>query len=231
MASLDAFAPGDGEAWRELYGVYERIGPALLEALLSAPFPPVLSGLKLLRRLGSLDEVLRFARFGILPVRRLAEETFAGEGGAWLLAGNAMHTDLAPDSAGGGLFGWLLCSLGQHVGFPVPEGGAGNLTAALVRRLESRGGTVRCGQPVSAIEVSGGRARAARVVGGERVEAARAVIAGVSAPTLYEGLLPRGGGPTVDLADLPARHPDGEGRLGPGPPDPVDGRRRPPRRA
>ena len=199
MASLDAFAPGDGEAWRELYAYYERIGPAFLEALLSAPFPPVRAGLKLLRRLGAPDEVLKFARFGILPVRRLAEETFEGEGGGWLLAGNGLHADLTPEAAGGGLFGWLLCALGQHVGFPVPEGGAGNLTAALVRRLESKAGELRCGHPVSAIEVSGGRAHAVRVVGGERVEAARAVIADVNAPTLFEGLLPRGGGPSVSL--------------------------------
>jgi phytoene dehydrogenase-like protein len=199
MASLDAFAPGDGEAWAELYGYYRRIGPAFLDALLNAPFPPVRPGLRLLRSLGSLDEVLRFARFGILPVRRLAEETFKGEGGAWLLAGNALHADLTPEAAGGGLFGWLLCSVGQHVGFPVPEGGAGMLTRALVRRLEARGGSVQCGHPVSAIEVSAGRARGVRVVGGERIEARRAVIADVAAPTLYEGLLPRGGGPSIPL--------------------------------
>ena len=199
MASLDAFAPGDGEAWRELYAYYERIGPAFLDALLTVPFPPVRPGLKLLRRLGSVEEVLRFARFGILPIRRLAEETFQGEGGAWILAGNGLHADLTPEAAGGGLFGWLLCSLGQHVGFPVPEGGASELTAALVRRLEFRGGELRCGHPVSAIEVSEGRARGVRVVGGERIAAARAVIADVNAPTLFEGLLPRGGGPSVPL--------------------------------
>jgi phytoene dehydrogenase-like protein len=199
MASLDAFAPGDGEAWRELYAYYERIGPAFIEALLGAPFPPLRGGLRLLRRLGSVEEVLRFARFGILPLRRLVDETFEGEGGGWILAGNALHADLTPEAAGGGLFGWLLCSLGQHVGFPVPEGGAGELTRALVRRLEARGGELRCGAPVSAVEVSGGRAHGVRVVGGERVQARRAVIADVNAPTLYEGLLPRGGGPSVSL--------------------------------
>ena len=75
-----------------------------------------------------------------MPVRRLAEERFRGEGGAWLLAGNALHADLTPESAGGGLFGWVLCGLGQQHGFPVPEGGAGRLTAALVDRLHAHGG-------------------------------------------------------------------------------------------
>ena len=38
------------------------------------------------------------------------------------------------------LVGGLLCALGQRHGFPTPEGGAGNITASMVRRLESRGG-------------------------------------------------------------------------------------------
>ncbi|HEV7863106.1 MAG TPA: FAD-dependent oxidoreductase, partial [Acidimicrobiia bacterium] len=38
-ASLDADAPGDGEAWRRLYGLWERLSGPLLDALLT-PFPP-----------------------------------------------------------------------------------------------------------------------------------------------------------------------------------------------
>src|SRR3712207_8932825 len=51
--------------------------------------------------------------------------------------------------SGGGVFGWLLSMLGQDVGFPVPEGGAGCLTDALLRRLSARGATVECGRPVT----------------------------------------------------------------------------------
>ena len=72
-AALDAFAPGDGDAWRSLYGLWERVGPALVEALMS-PFPPVRGGARLLRALGSPDSVLDFARLGVLPVRRFGEE-------------------------------------------------------------------------------------------------------------------------------------------------------------
>ena len=39
-ASLDEFAAGDGDAWRELYGEFERISDALLDAMTS-PIPPV----------------------------------------------------------------------------------------------------------------------------------------------------------------------------------------------
>jgi phytoene dehydrogenase-like protein len=197
-ASLEAFAPGDGDAWRELYGLWRRIGGALVDGLLT-PFPPVRAGARMARALGSPQELVRFARFGILPVRRLAEETFDGEGGGWLLAGNALHADLTPESSGGGLFGWLLCGLGQQVGFPVPEGGAGKIIEALARRLQRTGGELRCGAPVEAIEVRRGRAEAVRLAGGETFPARRAVLAAVAAPVLYEDLLPRGGGPRIDL--------------------------------
>jgi phytoene dehydrogenase-like protein len=182
-ASLEGFATGDGDAWRRLYDVWEHAGEAMVEALLT-PFPPIRPAAKLAARLGYRDS-LRFMRMGALPVRRLARETFAGEGGANLLAGNALHADLTPDSAAGGLFGWLLTSLGQRSGFPVPEGGAGQLTAALVRRLRAHGGELRCGSPVRKVIVRRGRAVGVRTADGEEHPARRAVLADCGAPQLY----------------------------------------------
>ena len=63
----------------------------------------------------------------------------------------------------------MLASLGQEHGFPVPEGGSGKLTEALVRRLESRGGAVVCDTPVTGIEVRGRRAVAVRTAGGDEI--------------------------------------------------------------
>ena len=186
-ASLDAYSPGDGDGWRKLMEPYRRFGPALVDALLS-PFPPVRAGLRLARQTRWRGG-LQLARLGVIPARRLAEEHFRGEGGALVLAGSALHTDLSPETAGSGLFGWLMCALAQHVGFPVPEGGSGQLTAALVRRLEARGGRVRCHTPVTRINVRHGRAVGVRTATGEEIPAARAVLADVSAPQLYRDLL------------------------------------------
>jgi phytoene dehydrogenase-like protein len=86
-ASLERFAPGDGDAWRELHGYWERAGGPFMDALLR-PFPPLRAGARLAAALGP-GGLLRFARFALLPVRRLADERFRGEGAAWLLAGNA----------------------------------------------------------------------------------------------------------------------------------------------
>ena len=186
-ASLEAFAPGDGDAWRDLYAYWERVGTQFADALLR-PFPPVRAGGRLVRTLGPRG-LLEFARFALLPVRRLWEERFSGQGAAWLLAGNALHADVTPDSAAGGLYGWLLSGLGQQHGFPFPEGGAGQLTAALVRRFAAAGGDLRCGTRVARIVVREGRAVAVGTSDGEEIPVRRAVIADVGAPALYRDLL------------------------------------------
>ena len=199
-ASLEGWGAGDGAAWRSLYGRWAKSHGGIVEGLLS-PFPPVRAGATLLRRY-SRRELLQLVRLALLPVRRLAEEEFTGEGAALLLAGNALHADLMPEAAGSGLFGWLLCCLAQDVGFPVPQGGAARITEALVRRLEAAGGTVRCNERVTGIDVAGGRALGVRTASGGAVSATRAVLADVPAPALYLDLVGAQHLPPSLLADL-----------------------------
>ncbi|MFE4055988.1 phytoene desaturase family protein [Streptomyces sp. NPDC059096] len=199
-ASLEAFAPGDGAVWKGLQEVWEPLRPGILDSLFT-PFPPVRAGARLALRLRAAGG-LRLARTMLLPVRRLGEEEFRGEGGRLLLAGNALHADLAPEAAGSGGFGWLMSMLGQTYGFPVPAGGSGALTAALVSRLARRGGSVRCGERVVEVVVRGGRAVGVRTARGEAVTAHRAVLADVSAPVLYGSLVAECHLPARLLADL-----------------------------
>ncbi|MGB8960403.1 MAG: NAD(P)/FAD-dependent oxidoreductase [Pseudonocardiaceae bacterium] len=194
VTGLEALGAGDGAAWKRLYGTWQRLSPMLLDALF-VPFPPVRAGARLVAALGP-SELLRFARFGLLPVRRLAEEEFTGPG-SLLVAGCALHADLMPESNGSSMFGWLLSMLGQQYGFPVPQGGAGQLSAAMVRRLQSRGGRVRCGAAVREVVVRGGRAVGVRTADGDDVVARRAVLAAIPATYLYGGL--------VDWTHLPPR--------------------------
>ncbi|MDQ6649670.1 MAG: NAD(P)/FAD-dependent oxidoreductase [Actinomycetota bacterium] len=186
-ASLEQYGAGDGAAWRRLYADWQSLGPHIIQALFT-PFPPVRAGLRLAAAL-RVAGAMRFIRFALLPVRRLADEEFAGVGGGLLIAGNALHTDLAPEAAGSTLYGWLLAMIGQQVGFPVPEGGAGQLTAALVRRLEEGGGRVECDSPVASVVVRAGRAAAVRTADGREIAVRRAVLADVDAPQLYSALV------------------------------------------
>jgi phytoene dehydrogenase-like protein len=186
-ASLEQFAPGDGDRWQAAYGEWSSLSDRLLETLLR-PFPPVRNGLGLVRDLGAAG-TLRFSRRLLLPVREFAAELFDGEGAALLLAGCALHTDLSPEQAGGGIYGWLLTMLGQQVGWPVPVGGAQRITDALVSRLEARGGRIERSAPVERVLVARGRAMGVRTGGGVDYRARRAVIADVPAPALYLDLV------------------------------------------
>lgn len=192
---FDAAHPGDGAAWLALCATWDRIGDHLVGALLS-PFPPVRHGLGALARLrgvGGLD----FVRLMLTPVSDVGPDLFGGAHPGLVLAGNAGHADIPLNAPGSGLMGVLMSMLGQTVGFPVPEGGAGALAHALRRRFESLGGQIRLSTPVVRVEIESGRATGVRTADGEVLTARRAVVADVVAPHLYGGL--------VSPDDLPAR--------------------------
>ena len=128
---------------------------------------------------------MSFVRSMLAPATAQLRE-FGGDGPRLLLAGNACHADIPLDSPGSGFIGMLLTMLGQTVGFPVPEGGAGELTAALRRRLEAHGGQVVCNAPVSRILVRGGRAVGVDCLD-QAVRVRHAVLADVGAEQLYAG--------------------------------------------
>lgn len=192
---FDQAHPGDGAVWLELCRQWDRIGDQMVGALLS-PFPPVRNGIGALARLRSVGG-LDFVRTMLTPASDLGHARFGGAGPRLIIAGNAGHADIPLNAPGSGLMGVLMSMLGQTVGFPVPEGGAGMLAQALRRRFESLGGEIRCSAEVVRIEVEDRRATAVRTRDGERFAAGRAVVADVVAPHLYGGL--------VAWEDLPPR--------------------------
>jgi phytoene dehydrogenase-like protein len=196
-ACMESFGAGDGAAWRRLMARWDLVGQQVIAALFT-PFPPLRAGAGMIKRLG-YKGLVDFARFGLLPVRRLADEDFAGDGGPRMIAGNALHADFSPEQPGSAMFGWVLCGLAQTVGFPIPEGGSGELSRALVRRFESRGGRLRCDARVTSIDVRRGRAVGVRTADGDAVSARRAVLADVGAPQLYLELLDRNHVPSAVL--------------------------------
>lgn len=185
--SVERFGAGDGQAWLDMFAGWRKIRDPLLDAMFT-PFPPIRSAIGLLRA-AKVSGLLDLARLAVLPVRRLANEMFAGNGAGLLLTGNAMHADVPPDAAGSGVFGWLLSMLGQDVGFPVPQGGAGNLALAMQSRLRAAGGQVWTGTPVESVITGNHRALGVRTTDGRTVRARRAVLADVDAPTLYRDLV------------------------------------------
>jgi phytoene dehydrogenase-like protein len=186
-AALDALQPGDGQAWLELCSGWARVGHDVIGALLT-PFPPLRSGARALTRLPGAGG-LGFVQMLLSPLQSMAGQRFRGRAAQMLLAGNAAHADIPVDATGSTVMAWVLAMIGQDLGYPVPRGGAGRLSGALVDRLTSRGGRLLVGTRATRVEVRGGRAVGVEVAGGELVRARRAVLADVSAPSLYGRLV------------------------------------------
>ena len=163
----------DADAWRALWELWRRTRSGLVGGL-ATPFPA-------LRLFPRVLPALPLLTSSVGAVSR----RFRGDAAARLFAGCALHADLTSASPLGGLFGFLLTMLGHDVGWPVPEGGAGALAAALVRRLEARGVRMECGHRVERVLVRGGR------VAGVDGLRAPLVVAAIDAPQLLDRLVGR----------------------------------------
>jgi phytoene dehydrogenase-like protein len=189
--SLDALAPGDGDAWRRFAAPYlERFEP-LREALLGR-FAPVrtAAGLAVGLRPRGLAELVRLV---LTPVQAVAGELFSDQGSRAWLYGSAMHGDVPPGGSGSTIPALFLNLLGHAVGWPSPEGGAGRLAGALIGYLESLGGVIRTGAEVVQITTDGRRLRGVLLADGTRLPG-RFVIADVmpsALARLAEAALPR----------------------------------------
>jgi phytoene dehydrogenase-like protein len=176
-ASLDALRPGDGAAWAAFAGPYLEHFDAWRELMLSG-FPPVRGALRTLAAHG-VGGTLDVAKLLLMPAAALGGRLFEHEGARAWLYGSAMHGDVPPDGAGSAIAAAHLNVMGHAVGWPSPEGGAGRLAAAMTGYLESLGGRIRTGAPVTRVHVQRSRVTGVEVAGAERIPA-RTVVADVS---------------------------------------------------
>jgi phytoene dehydrogenase-like protein len=174
--SLNALAPGDGDAWRRFAAPYlERF--ELLRHTLLGRFAPVRSGAGLIVGLRP-RRAAELARLVLMPVQALAGELFSDQGARAWLYGSAMHGDVPPGGSGSTIPALFLNLLGHAVGWPSPEGGAGRLAGALIGYLESLGGAIRTDAEVVGILTDGRRVRGVALADGTRL-AGRIVVADV----------------------------------------------------
>jgi phytoene dehydrogenase-like protein len=193
VAELDRLAAGDGAAWEAMFGGF-MANADLSFGLLSTELWSAAGlglGRKAYRRLGRRG-LLEFAGGTLVTCRDWLGATFAAPEAHGLLAPWVLHTGLGPDQATSGFMTQVIAAALQLGGMPVPRGGGVRLVDALVDVVHGAGGEVRTGADVERVLVSGGRATAVRLVGGETVQAGRAVVASVTPTALYGGLLAEG---------------------------------------
>lgn len=94
---------------------------------------------------------------------------------------------LSPIELGGsGLLPYSLSFARQRRSWTIPVGGSGQLTDALVRYIEDKGGTVRCGERVARLLLQDGRCVGVETEAGERYTARKAVLSTIHVKQLID---------------------------------------------
>ena len=192
VASIAEHSRSEADEYRS----FVRAGDALVEAMMPAIRGEVtkrelpkraLAVAKLLRRTSVVDLM---GPYGTLLRRRLGSDLTRGP-----VAAFAAHSGVGPTTPGTAAYAFWQAAFhrfGQWHG----TGGAQNLTDALVTRLRSLGGELRCSAPVERIEQRNGRVTAVVLVGGERIVASTVTTAIDPKTALLELLDPPLGGQT-----------------------------------
>ena len=193
VAELARHAAADGPAWEAMFNRFMANADLSFGVLGTELWSP--SGLGLgrsaLRRFGRRG-ALEFVGGVLASCRDWLGATFESDAAHGLLAPWVLHTGLGPDQATSGFMTQVIACALQLGGMPVPRGGGVVLVDGLAGIVRDAGGEVRTGVEVERVLVSGGKATAVRLGGGETIRAERAVVAGVTPTQLYGRLLGSG---------------------------------------
>jgi phytoene dehydrogenase-like protein len=193
VAELARHAAVDGPAWKAMFDAFMANADLSFGVLGTELWSP--SGLGLgrnaLRRFGRRG-LLEFVGDALVSCRDWLGDTFESDAAHGLLAPWVLHTGLGPDQATSGFMTQVIACALQLGGMPVPKGGGIVLVEGLAGIVRDAGGEVRTNAEVERVLVSGGKATAVRLAGGETIRAERAVVAGVTPTQLYGTLLGTG---------------------------------------
>ena len=190
LSELERHDSRDAAGWRALDQLYERLSPALFSLYGSRLDARSLAAVarEQLPALG-LGGTRELARLLVSSTRELAQDYLHTREAQAVLACWGMHLDFGPDVSGGAMFPLLEAFTDMRAGMAVARGGASRLIDALVALAADHGAELRTGAEVVRVTVRAGRAAGVELASGERLEASRAVVAGVTPPILYSRLL------------------------------------------
>src|SRR5919206_3998553 len=131
----------DGPAWLRLMDPFvARWRPLWDDALgpLHLPRHPLL--------------LARFGMLALLPTTVLTRLAFRGRQAPALFAGIAGHATLPLNWPPSAAFGFILGIAGHAVGWPMPRGGSGSLSAALISYFRALGGEIQTDARVDSLD-------------------------------------------------------------------------------
>lgn len=152
----------------------------------------------MLSLMGSPNETLDLIRTMLSSPLDVINEYFDSEFVKAPLARLAAELSTPPSQKNAAV-GSIMMSMRHDPGMARPKGGTGALVEALVRCVQSLGGTIRTEQPVQQILIDNGRAIGVRLANGKEYRATQGVISSLDAKRLFLNL--------VDPADVDAADP------------------------
>jgi phytoene dehydrogenase-like protein len=187
-AALAVDSAGDAEGWRRLSALYARTAPRFLP-LFYTPMPSWPMTGQVMRIAARPLDALRLLRLLTQSSHDFVNDALCTPEAKGVLASWAYHLDFAPRVRGGAIFALIAAMSGQAKGLPLVEGGARNLTRALVELVRRAGVRVMTHTEVTRIQVRRNQAVAVMTSSGETMSVGRAVIANVTPRRLFGGLV------------------------------------------
>lgn len=189
VAGIAAVSAGDAEAWRTMVARFGEDAPYIF-GILGAPMPSWATARTVMKawRIHGLARLYEIGRLLLASPRDFLDAHFESPKVKTMMAAWGMHLDFAPDIAGGALFPYLESMGNQAFGMVIGAGGADTIVKAMTGLIAKKGGILKLNSPVIRIEVENGRACAARLADGTRIDARRAVVANIH-PQLVFGTM------------------------------------------
>lgn len=189
ITSMNALAPGDGDAYAEGMSFVEQ-NAELIFSLLGNELWSSSVGKMMLGRVWKqgAHETLAFFGPAMQSCRAWLETQFNDELVRALLAPWVLHTGLGPESPMSALMARVIAFTLEGVGLPLVKGGNARTVDAFRALIESAGGRFETGIDVTEILVDGKKLRGVRSQDGKTFEATQ-VICNVTPTQLYGRLL------------------------------------------
>jgi phytoene dehydrogenase-like protein len=172
VAEFGRFSREDARAYERLLDDYD----AVKHVFFRSQHTPVGFGPSLDQLLADHEHGRVWQRKRMLSAWDVIRTEFESKQARAFLLWMAFQTSQPPDVPGTGMLAYSVVFGRQHHGWSVLRGGSGRLVDALVAYIESHGGEVRCGHPVSRLLVEGGRCVGVETEAGDRFGAHRAVV-------------------------------------------------------
>jgi phytoene dehydrogenase-like protein len=204
IASFEACAPGDGEAYAREMDAMGADAPFLF-SLLGGQLWSRSTAVRIAREAWKRGPRGLLAWFGeaLRPSRNYLESTYASEAVHALWAPWGLHCGLNPESAYSAQMIKVIAFAVELAGCPIAVGGAKSLLSAFERLIGDQGGQIRSGADVEKVLLgAGGRAIGVMLSSGETITSGKGVICSMTPEQLYSRLLrdsPRPPGVTMGL--------------------------------